>query len=258
MSQPTLDPAFAVELRNLLVEHVTQEAAAAPKTRMRRRLFIGAGAALMIGVAGGTAVAITNLLPGSDQVTTYGNATGAEFTGTATLDLGPRPAEATSVTIDLTCLTAGSFTVPDGASAVCDAPDISGQPAHYRMPLPAGQHGITITATPGARWRISASYTSAVTTAWSVNARGETFGVENDHGTPDLIAVAATNGKQGYAYVRDMAAATGGQPTSPEQAAAQSAANVGKTFSVPVYESDGTTLVGTFTIGNSSGAPGPG
>lgn len=248
MKEHKLDPSFAADLRALLIEHVTLEAAATKKARVRRRLFLGAGAAVAIGIAGGTAVAITNLLPGSDQVTTYGNPTGGEFTGTSTLDLGSRPAGATSVSIEFTCLSPGAFTFPDGAAETCDENTME-RPATYRMTLPSGQHAITITATPGARWKINASYSSAVATAWGVNARGETFGVENEKGTPDLIAVIATNGKQGYAYARDMAAVTGVGPTSPEDAASLSAANAGKTMTVPVYESDGTTLLGQFTIG---------
>lgn len=256
MRPHTLDPSYAATLRALLVEHVTLEAEATKKARRRRRLFLGAGAAIAIGAAGGTAVAITNLLPGSDQVTTYGKETGGEYTGTATLDLGPRPASATSVSIEFTCLSPGTFVFPDGASVICDK-NLMQHPSLYRMALPNGQHTITITATSGARWKINAYYSSAVTTAWAVNARGETYGVENEKGTPDLIAVFATNGKQGYASARDTAAATGGQPTSPEDAAARSAANAGKTRTVPVYESDGTTLLGQFPIGpfNTTSTP---
>jgi hypothetical protein len=33
-----------------------------------------------------------------------------------------------------------------------------------------------------------------------VNADGHTFGVANSHGIPDLLAVSATNGEQGYVY----------------------------------------------------------
>lgn len=50
-----------------------------------------------------------------------------------------------------------------------------------------------------------------------MNAKGETYGVENIHGSPDLIRVFATNGTVGYAYVADMNIAWG-EPTSPEHA----------------------------------------
>ncbi len=251
MTDHTMNPDFAADLRSLLIAHVTREAAMTKKTRVRRRLFLGAGAALAIGIAGGTAVAVTNLLPGSDQVTTYGSPTVGEFTGTASFDLGPRPAGATSVSIELTCLSPGTYTFPDGASIVCDDNTMT-RPALYRMPLPGNQRAVTITATPGARWKINVSYSSAVATAFGVNAQGETFGVENENGTPDLIAVTATNGKGGYAYARDMAAAEGPPPTSPEDAVSRN----GRTVSVPVYESDGTTLLGEFVIGPANATGG--
>lgn len=61
-------------------------------------------------------------------------------------------------------------------------------------------------------------------TPLGVNAKGETYGVESpENGTPDLIAVVATNGQSGYAYARDLNG--GPMPTSPEDTA--------KNFSIP-------------------------
>ena len=41
----------------------------------------------------------------------------------------------------------------------------------------------------------------------------------------------------------------GPTPTSPADAIAQQEANQGRTHTIPVYESDGTTVIGEFTIG---------
>jgi hypothetical protein len=69
-----------------------------------------------------------------------------------------------------------------------------------------------------------------------------------ENGTPDLIAVMATNGQTGYAYARDLNG--GPMPTSPEDAA--------KNFStprpqreVPVFLSDGETQIGVFMASGS-------
>ena len=88
-------------------------------------------------------------------------------------------------------------------------------------------------------------------TEWGVNAKGETFGVETVNGSPDLLAVIATNGKTGYAYVAGMNSAWGPQPTSPEHALQMQEERAGQTVSVPVYESDGETVIGEFVMGGT-------
>jgi hypothetical protein len=86
------------------------------------------------------------------------------------------------------------------------------------------------------------------TSAWGVNAKGETFGVQRHGRSPDLIAVVTTDGEQGYAYVTDL----DGRwplPSSPADALAQQDAEDGRSRSVPVYESDGETLIGEYAVG---------
>jgi hypothetical protein len=65
-----------------------------------------------------------------------------------------------------------------------------------------------------------------------VNAKGQTFGAPNEKGSPDLIPVRATNGAIGYALWADFI----------------SHGAEGDSF--PVYESDGTTVIGEFRIGS--------
>ena len=77
-----------------------------------------------------------------------------------------------------------------------------------------------------------------------MNADGLTFGVANDEGTPDLVAVIATNGKTGYVYAKDLNEPA---PANPSQALQwQNSPLV--TIHLPVYEPDGKTQIGVFDV----------
>jgi hypothetical protein len=81
---------------------------------------------------------------------------------------------------------------------------------------------------------------------YPTNASGDTFGpnkplVED----PDLMAVLATNGKVGYCYRKDL---EGPMPTSPAEAIASNDRGL-RGYTIPVYESDGTTQIGVFQVG---------
>ena len=104
---------------------------------------------------------------------------------------------------------------------------------------PAGANTIDLVVT----------YLSRAATDWAVNARGQTYGVVNDRGIPDLIAEDATNGRSGYISRKELEAADRGNSTSPEEALRDQAQRAGKTITIPVYEADGTTVIGRFAIG---------
>lgn len=92
---------------------------------------------------------------------------------------------------------------------------------------------------------------------WPRNAAGQTYGVQgNSSVAPDLIRVQATNGETGYVYSKQLAALDGPAPTSPKEALDWQKAHVGETVSIPVYLSDGKTVVGqfdmTYSIGNAT------
>lgn len=196
-----------------------------------------------------------DLAPGMPQVTSHSEPVTATHTGTATVRLGDRPSQAEAVSVVLECVSAGEFTWPGGARMICAAGDTS-QPAQappgHVVDLAPAQEEIVIEASEGALWRITTTYVSTEPTPWGVNANGQTYGVENENGTPDLIAVVATNGKSGYAYNDDLKKAGGPEPTSPADALAQQEAKKGKVFSVPVYTPDGETRIGEFVLGDSS------
>lgn len=216
----------------------------------------GGLAVLALGAAG-TAYALSSTSPGGTEITGQGPNRISEHTGTAIVELGSRPAAATGVEIGFWCLSAGTVTFPNGSRAACDGPDPQRAdglpPTKDWYDLAPGQHTLVITADADASWRISTRYISTRVTEWGVNAKGETYGVMNDQGEPDLQLVVTTNGATGYAYTRDLNNAGGPPPTDPAEAAERSRAlTVG--VPVPVYESDGETLVGQFIVGGDSRA----
>lgn len=78
------------------------------------------------------------------------------------------------------------------------------------------------------------------------NANGETYGYAIQSETigyePDLIAATGTNGEDGYVRGTDL---DGPVPSSPEEAIAMQSPN-GRY--IPLYESDGKTVIGEFYI----------
>lgn len=190
-------------------------------------------------------------LPGETTIIDLSAPISATATGTSTVDLGTRPDGATAVIVSVVCLSAGQVVYPDGAAVICKGPATASEIAdprganHALMDLAPGQTSLKFRAKPDVSWKVVAGYVRTETSDWGINAKGETFGVGGDGRSPDLIAVYATNGKHGYAYSKDL---DGPVPTSPADALAQQEANEGRSRSVPVYESDGETIIGQFSI----------
>jgi hypothetical protein len=239
---------FSIALRDLLVEQV-QSSADPQRSRlgMSSRWTIRVGAALIIAVGGGGIAYATGVFtttpPGGPLVTDLAQPVTVTGTGTQTVQLGTQPHGTNAIAISFTCLTAGDFTFADGSGIDCATADLAGGQANTTtgtMPITPGQDSTTITATPGARWRLTAIYSAVTTTAWGVNASGQTYGTANQHGTPDLVAVDATNGRTGYVYATQL---TSPAPTSPSQAVAE---NNSPPKTLTVYDSDGKTPIGKF------------
>ncbi|MBS2939660.1 hypothetical protein KDN32_18120 [Nocardioides sp. J2M5] len=192
-------------------------------------------------------------LPGATTAVPLGDAVVVTRTGTSTVELGPRPTGATAARVSVACLTAGRIAYPDGSSVECDGPASDAEVAdpatnnYAIVDLPAGRTSLTFTARDGVGWKVVAAWVRTETSEWGVNAKGETYGVQRDGRSPDLLAVVTTDGRQGYAYVEELDG--GPPPTSPADALAQQEADAGVRRSVPVYESDGETLIGEFLVG---------
>ena len=245
---------FATAVRQELIVRVT-----ATRRLRHRRLWIWTGALVGAGIlaGGGTAIAAGIWgVPGTPQLDTLTAPVHVTETGTATVALGVAPARTNNLHLDLICLTAGAFTFPDGASDHCAASDVGTRSAEttYDMAAGPGQTSVTITASPNAKWILTAGWTTATLTPWGINSHGQTYGAQNSNGSPDLIAAEATNGKFGYIVASQLRDADGDTAArrfkSPAQALAWQKAHQGRIETIPVYESDGTTKLGLFAIGS--------
>lgn len=89
------------------------------------------------------------------------------------------------------------------------------------------------------------------------NAKGLTFGsalaLSAEGEEPDLVSVFADSGQIGYAFTSDLEAASGLVDTPSEASKYQKSVSSKLAKKVPVYESDGVTVIGTFTITPSEG-----
>lgn len=276
MNDVRLDPAFDSALRDELRDIVTRSApASAP--RPRRRLVVlgtacvvGACLALvgLVGVLGdstpthvsdpstdqGTSSPtppaslhplepVPDPLPGGDRVTHLGPVVRTTATGAADLGLGPRPPEATHVEYTLLCIDAGRLDLPNGAGATCEA----GSQISDTVRIKTGATSYRITAEAGMQWYAEAVYAQRVVTPWAVNDAGQTYGVDNDRGSPDLVAVVADDGTEGYARRADL---DGFTPRTPAEALEYQRTRA-PSRTIDVVESDGRTVVGTMTIDQS-------
>jgi len=262
MNQLHVDDLFSDALRAELVTRV--EKVAPSRAKKHARLWAGTAVFAGIGVLGGVGATAAGLFitPGSTQVTPLASPVTETHTGTATVQLGPPPAGTTGIELQLNCLTPGRFEFGNGANSICRVEDVGTRQdwAGYTVPLKAGKESITITTSPEAKWKLTAQYVDTKITDWAVNSDGATYGAVNENGSPDLVAVIATNGTPGYAYRTDLEDANGTTAMktfkSPADALAWQEAIKGKEFVVPVYDSTGKTMVGEFVISAGTGTSG--
>lgn len=107
---------------------------------------------------------------------------------------------------------------------------------------------------------------NAIAPSYPANELGYTYGsslyASSPDQEPDLILASGTNGEEGYVYASDL---EGDQPTNPEEAivyqekmdelfAQYKSGEVVIFRTIPLYESDGVTVIGEFEI---SGIPHP-
>jgi hypothetical protein len=259
MMSPVMSEEFRQALRTELV-HRAERAQA--NTRARHWRWI-TGGTLGLLLAGGATFAAADLFnqPGAPVTSTVADEVTVTGAGTRTIGLGPAPGSATGVWVDIRCLTAGSFDLgAGGASLTCTDVDAGTEQGRvfgsFPMSVLRGDT-FTLTADADAKWELTVAYVEEELTDWASNESGQTYGVENPDGIPDLIAVVATNGREGYVHRAELEEADGTAAahefTSPEDAIKWQEERAGKTFTVPVYEADGITQIGEFVIG--SGTP---
>jgi hypothetical protein len=263
-----MDPVFADGLRESLIRRVES----APRRRLARPWRWGIGAVLITGLLGsGTAIAAQlSVQPGGDVHTDLATPVVTSRVGTASIPLGVRPKGASEVSLQFFPQDVGTYAFGRGgasetvtaamlARSVGPASTTSGDLPTAAVVLrvaqldPGGRSFTITTSASTLRWSASLTWVGSRTTPWGINARGQTYGMQNADGTPDLVAVEATNGNDGYAYRKDLDDADGIASiksfSSPQDALKWQRAHQGRVVRVPVYESDGTTMVGTFCIG---------
>lgn len=166
------------------------------------------------------------------------------------------PAEATHLRVTVHCTTPGTtaFGTDAGgnnASLVCTERDIETTADTAWLDVPLGREdALFVTLSDGATSTVTLQYARHTPTEWGVNADGETFGVSGLGGEdPDLVAAIgmAPDGTTVPGYVRS-ADLMGPVPSSPEEALEQQA-NQPVSRDLPLYESDGRTVIGTFRAG---------
>lgn len=239
MNTTTLSPSVASAIESELAAIGTADSRLQRNQRRARRL------AFLLGTAAGTAVLtgggiVAVGFPGEISTTPIGSVVTGTYTGTASVELGVAPADVGAVILDVTCVQGGGvITVRlngrggDAVSWDCDVRTDTTHIDNGKLPDP-GSTAITITADPGTEWTVIAQYATTSTTEWSVNENGQTYGVPNVNGLPDLSPALASNGKVGYIFNREVLSFREGEEGF-----------------MNVYESDGTTVVGQFFVGNS-------
>lgn len=173
--------------------------------------------------------------------------------GNEVFPLGPVPRDATHISVFVTCETSGAIsfgTRPANNPSISCGEDDRAASTWYDFPV-ADDVSLFIDSANDVRWSLEAVYLTKRPTDLAVNANGQTYGIE-DAG-PDLVAVYATNGLQGYVFAAELAEADGtaamGGFSSPEEALAWQEERGNEPVSIPVYLSDGQTQVGEFIVG---------
>ena len=258
-------------VRRMLVDTVAATKLVTAPAR-RRSLLIGALAFVLSGaVTGGavSAIASSDLVDGEPYIIgtpptgigavdydRFGTTLLREGTGDETLELGARPDAATAVLVEFQCTSPGTFTwepvgfESDGHTALtCRAADFARGPqrgaATATFELAPGDHQFAISATGDATWTIGLTWVRPRPVEWKTNDRGQTYGRPDLNGDePDLVSLSGSNAEgrsvDGYAVAVDVDAALD-----------QWNADDSYSANIPIYASDGETVVGAILIGAS-------
>lgn len=201
--------------------------------------------------------------PGSPVISLLGDEPLSLTVDSATeVSLQDRPTEATHARVTITptrpgTLSWGTDSGGNNPTAAWTSADFSAGPpgaAWQDFPLDASVDTLYIDPVHFAGV-VTVQYVAHLPTVLATNDRGQTYGTTGSaEGEPDLIAVEATNGELGYVYREELDEATGETAardfTSPQDALEWQEENRGKTHTLPVYLSDGTTQIGEFHVGS--------
>ncbi len=187
--------------------------------------------------------------------------------GSTVVPLPPAPRDATNIEIMLSCMSPGRCMTPGGGTASADSwepwaefgpladPDslrLTNEPDEgnaQRLPPIDPADGLPISAGPRVVWRVWVAYVGNWNSEQGTNDAGQTYGLPNATGEPDLIAVWTDDGQLGYTP----SALLLGADSSPRlwsegDLDAYLATSHEAAQTLPVYTEDGETLIGTLTI----------
>jgi hypothetical protein len=229
-----------------------------PRHPLRRRVLLGIGGFTVAGllVGGGGAIAGVWHLPGEPTDAVLTEWVSADGTGSAVLDLGRAPEGSTWLSVRFTCLSAGEFSVDLGGDTsmgtTCSAADVplssSDSPT---FALESDDPELSVGASEGAAWKLDYRFVDRQYIPWKVNANGETYGVPNENGIPDLEAVTDFEGHIAYIRSSEQRDLIADLPDNATQAEVDqyNREHADDVISIPAYESDGVTVVGTWSGG---------
>jgi hypothetical protein len=209
--------------------------------------------------ASGTAPVLPEgLLPGAPIITLLGESTSTVVSTPVELALAP-PAEATDVRVTVTCLTTGwtywGFD-PEGNNPSSSCAEGERSDAFMDFSLDLGET-LFVTPDAGTEVIVTTQFLHSVQTDWGVNAKGQTYGVTKPGAgdDPDLISAVGVDGTIGYVSGEELDQVNGTVDTI-EEALRTMEDNEPITAdyqsggaTVPLYESDGTTVIGEFRVG---------
>lgn len=175
-----------------------------------------------------------SVIPGAPVVILLGDSVTQHVDSYTTVSLSDRPEGATHVRVTVVGLSAGSlsFGTSDGdgnPSTTWTKGDVAAGDAFTEFDFPLNDSVNALYLNPdGFAGTATVQYLAHIPTKLGTNESGQTFGVSgSDQGEPDLVAVEATNGVQGFVLRSDLDAGAG---------------------MFPVFESDGATVVGEFRV----------
>ncbi|TFB83641.1 hypothetical protein E3O44_17370 [Cryobacterium algoricola] len=224
--------------------------------RPRKRFGLGRGGLVAIlvtllglGTVAGTAVATGVLNSGQSS------------SGPTTIALTVPDFPATHLRVTFTTLTEGSYslTVPGvvGAEITMKHGASGGsmaQTAEFPLLDASVPRVLSITATPGGRYTVDSSYANRGPADYPNNDRGQTFGTPADGATntPDLLFAVGDDDQgqpvQGYVLMTELTVPTGLSAASWYDWVITFRASYPDGKPLPLYSSDGTTVLGTFRL----------
>ena len=232
-----------------------------PRHPLRRRVLLGIGGFTLAGalVGGGGAMAGVWHLPGEATDAVLSEWRTVAGTGSRDVDLGAAPEGSTWLSVRITCVDEGEIYTElggDGLSMACGAGDVgletSGSPT---FALDSGSEQLAVTAAEGVEWKLAYRFVDREFTPWKTNANGETYGVLNENGAPDLEAVGDSEGHVAYIRGTERQAQLEFPPSdaTPAELDAFNLEHADDVTTIPAYKSDGVTIIGEWVTGGDDG-----